>query len=287
VPRGTTQQFTASVTNAINTAVTWSVSGTGCTGSGCGSISPQGLYTAPSATGGPLTVTVTATSVADDTKSATATVTVPAVQATSVAVSSSANSSLLGQAITLTATVRPSSGSGVPTGTITFEDGTTTLGAASLDSSGSATLSTSSLAVAAHQITATYSGDSGFFSSNGSLTQKVSYGSYPLYDQTKAITSGATFPIKLYLRDVSGKDVSSTGVVLHATQLTSVSGHTYGIASRGRANPGNNFRFDVTLGPAGGYIFNLDTTGLTPSTYSLQFTAGSDPLPHAVNFAVR
>jgi len=175
----------------------------------------------------------------------------------------------------------------VPTGTITFQDGTTTLGTASLNSSGSAALATSSLAVAAHQITATYSGDSGFFGSNGSLTQKVSYGTYPLYDQTKAITSGATVPIKLYLLNVSGEDVSSTGMVLHATQLASVSGHTYGIASRGSTNPGDNFRFDVTLGPAGGYIFNLNTTGLAPSTYSLQFTAGSDPLPHAMNFAVR
>ena len=287
VPGGATQQFTASVSNAINTAVTWSVSGTGCTGSGCGSISPQGLYTAPSATGSPRTVTVTATSVADDTKSATATVTVPAVQVTSVAVSSSANPSLLGQAVTLTATVRPSSGSGVPTGTVTFQEGTTTLGTASLNSSGSAALTASSLAVAAHQITATYSGDSGFFGSNGNLTQKVSYGTCPLYDQTKAVISGATFPIRLYLCNASGKDVSSTGVVLHATQLTSVSGYANGMASSGSANPGDNFRFDVTLGPAGGYVFNLDTTGLARSTYSLQFTAGSDPLPHVLNFAVR
>src|SRR5207302_2888371 len=110
-------------------------------------------------------------------------------------------------------------------------------------------LSTSSLAVAAHQITATYSGDSGFFGSNGSLTQKVSYGTYPLYDQTKAITGGATVPIKLYLLNVSGKDVSSSSVVLHATQLTSVSGFADGMASQGSTNPGDNFRFDVTLGP--------------------------------------
>src|SRR5207249_2138288 len=93
VTPGATQQFIANVTNAINAVVTWSLSGTGCTGSGCGTISPQGLYTAPSATDTPLTVIVTATSVADDTKSATATVTVPAKQASSVAVSSSANPS--------------------------------------------------------------------------------------------------------------------------------------------------------------------------------------------------
>src|SRR5207253_4694163 len=125
------------------------------------------LYTAPSAVNGPLKVTVTATSVADDTKSATATVTVLAKQATSVAVASSAKPSVLGQAVTLTATVSPSSVSGVPTGTVTFLDGTTTLCTDSLNSSGSATFTASSFAVAAHSITATYSGDGNFSGSNG------------------------------------------------------------------------------------------------------------------------
>jgi len=280
-----TQQFNANVTNAINTAVTWSLSGTGCTGNGCGTISPQGLYTAPSATGSPLTVTVTATSVADNSKSATAMVTVPAKQASTVAVSSSANPSVFGQAVTLTATVSPSSSSSVPTGTVTFSDGANTLGTVPLNSSGSATLTASSLAVAAHPITATYSGDSGFFASNGSLTENVSYGICPLYDQTRAVTSGATFPIKLYLCDAGGNDVSSAAVALHATQIAS--GYSGSMSLPGSANPSGNFRFNAWLGPAGGYIFNLNTAGLPPGTYSLQFTAGSDPVPHAVNFVVR
>lgn len=64
-----TQQFTATVANAANTAVTWSVS------SGAGTISSSGLYTAPSAISTQQTVTVRATSVADTSRSATATVT--------------------------------------------------------------------------------------------------------------------------------------------------------------------------------------------------------------------
>src|SRR5207302_1836662 len=132
-------------------------------------------------------------------------------QAISLAVSSSANPSVFGQAVTLTATVHPSSGTGVPTGTVTFQDGTTTLGTSTLDSSGSATLA-ASLAVAAHPITATYSGDSGFFGSTAtaSLTENVSYGICPLYDATRAAPSGAVYPIKLYLCDAGGNDVSST-----------------------------------------------------------------------------
>jgi hypothetical protein len=76
VPVGLTQQFAASVTGTSNTAVTWSVAGSGCSGTACGTISASGLYTAPAAVPSPATVTVTATSAADPTKSASADVTV-------------------------------------------------------------------------------------------------------------------------------------------------------------------------------------------------------------------
>ena len=52
----------------------------------------------------------------------------------------------------------------------------------------------------------------------------------------------------------------------------------------GNANPDSNFRYDTTLG---GYIFNLSTSGLGTGTYTLSFTAGSDPTTHAVQFQVR
>ncbi len=68
---GATHAFTATVTGTTaSTAVTWSVGG----GSGRGTISPEGVYTAPPAAG---RFTVIATSVADPTKTGTATVTVP------------------------------------------------------------------------------------------------------------------------------------------------------------------------------------------------------------------
>lgn len=71
-----TQQFAAAVTGTSNAAVTWSVSGAGCTGSACGTISAAGLYTAPSAIPNPAAVTVRATSAADSTKFGTATLTI-------------------------------------------------------------------------------------------------------------------------------------------------------------------------------------------------------------------
>ena len=56
-----TQQFTATVTNASNTSVTWTATG--------GTVSSSGLYTAGATTG---SFTVKATSVQDATKSASA-----------------------------------------------------------------------------------------------------------------------------------------------------------------------------------------------------------------------
>ncbi len=67
------QQFTATVTNATDTTVAWTLS---CTNTGnCGTISGTGLYTAPPSISAADTVTVTATSNADNTTNATAAVT--------------------------------------------------------------------------------------------------------------------------------------------------------------------------------------------------------------------
>jgi hypothetical protein len=67
---------------------------------------------------------------------------------------SSANPSIFGTTITLTATLSPTAA----TGTVTFKDGATTLGAATLVN-GAATLDISTLAYGTHSLTAVYSGD--------------------------------------------------------------------------------------------------------------------------------
>ena len=73
-----TQQFTAAVSNASNNAVTWAMS------PNVGTLSPSGLYTAPSSVSSAQTVTVTATSVADTTKKASASVALTAPAASPV-----------------------------------------------------------------------------------------------------------------------------------------------------------------------------------------------------------
>lgn len=67
--------FTATVANTSNTAVTWSVNGTGGGNATYGTISSSGVYTAPATVTTTVTETITATSAADTTKSASASVT--------------------------------------------------------------------------------------------------------------------------------------------------------------------------------------------------------------------
>ena len=69
---GTSQQFTANVSGASNTAVTWQVDGATGGTAVTGTISNSGLYTAPVVLPSPATVTVTVVSQADTSKSASA-----------------------------------------------------------------------------------------------------------------------------------------------------------------------------------------------------------------------
>ena len=87
----------------------------------------------------------------------------------SVTLSTSLNPAAPATPITFTATVSAvAPATGIPTGTVTFLDGTTILGTQTL-SSGVATFSTSSLASGLHAVTASYGGDSNFTVSSSDL----------------------------------------------------------------------------------------------------------------------
>ncbi len=105
-----------------------------------------------------------------------------------------------------------------------------------------------------------------------------------LYDTTKSFKAGSTVPIKLYLCDYLGNgDFSSPGVVVNALVLFKLDPKAAStLEDSGFANPDSNFRYDATLGPGGGYIYNLSTkypspalgvkNALTTGTYVLCFT---------------
>ena len=92
---------------------------------------------------------------------------------TTTSLTSSANPSVFGQSVTFTATVSPASpGVVTPAGTVTFYDGTTSLGNGTL-CGGVATLSTAKLAVGAHPITAVYNGNANFIASTSAVVPQT------------------------------------------------------------------------------------------------------------------
>ncbi|HEY5170774.1 MAG TPA: Ig-like domain repeat protein [Acidimicrobiia bacterium] len=123
---------------------------------------------------------------------------------TATGVSSSVSPSVFGQPVTFTASVSVvAPDTGTPTGTVVFNDGTTTLGSDSLDGSGTAALTISALAVGSHTITATYSGDASFAAGasrgltqpvNGAATATVisSSGSPSVFGQPVTLTSSVS-----------------------------------------------------------------------------------------------
>ena len=125
---------------------------------------------------------------ATDSHSLTAT---PAATTTSV-VGSSANPSVVGQTVTFSVTVSVQApAGGVPTGSVSFMEGFSTLATAALNGSGQATFSTSSLAVGNHGLAAVYDGDTNYnMSGSGTiLTQVVNQASTSTSDVTSSANS--------------------------------------------------------------------------------------------------
>jgi hypothetical protein len=154
-----------------------------CTGSakGVSGAAVNGTWSfSPSSAAATGSVSVTGTFTSSDTNyaSGTAAGTLTITPASTAATETTSLSVVtIGSSVTFTAIVTSPTGI-VPQGTVTFTDGTTTLGAATLDSSGTATLTTAALAAGAHTIVATYSGSSNFASSTASvISTEVNAGS--------------------------------------------------------------------------------------------------------------
>jgi autotransporter-associated beta strand protein len=176
--------------------------------------------------------------------------------ASSTAVTSSANPAVFGQSVTFTASVTSSS-SGAPTGTVTFKDGSTTLGTDTLNGSAQATFSISALSVAGHSITAVYSGDANFTASTSlALSQTVNH------DSSVATLVASTNPV-----------VFGQSIILTATVAAS---------SPGSGIPTGAVTFKdgaTTLGAGmlnGSGQATLNTSGLTLGSNSLTVVYAGD-----------
>lgn len=97
--------------------------------------------------------------------------------ATSTTITSSSNPALHGQSVTFTATVQQTSGTGAPSGSVTFSDSGTVLATATLNAttanSATAAFSTTTLSAGGHNITATFNPAAGFAPSSATLPQNV------------------------------------------------------------------------------------------------------------------
>jgi hypothetical protein len=107
--------------------------------------------------------------------------------AVAATLASSTSPSTSGQAVTFSATVAAAApGAGVPTGSVTFKDGATTLGMRALSASNGATVASitaSGLSVGKHTISASYSGDASFLAGAGAtltLYVNTNLSGYPL-----------------------------------------------------------------------------------------------------------
>jgi hypothetical protein len=104
--------FTATVQNdSANKGVSWTLSGVGCTGAACGTLTnvttTSVTYNAPASAPSPATVTLLAASIADNTKSASATITITTLPPPiSVTVNPTAASVQVSQSTGFTATVQ-------------------------------------------------------------------------------------------------------------------------------------------------------------------------------------
>ncbi len=91
---------------------------------------------------------------------------------TNTTLASSVNPATYGQAVTLTVTVAPQTGSGTPTGAVTLYNGQNRMTLVTL-TNGTGSYTTSTLPAGSLALNATYSGDSSYATSSGALTQVV------------------------------------------------------------------------------------------------------------------
>ncbi len=176
----------------------------------------------------------------------------PIPVASTTTLGSPTNPSTYGDSVTLTATV--SGSGGTPTGTVTFKDGTATLGTGTLNGSGQATFATNKLSAVAspHSLTAVYGGDSNFNPSTSSvLSQTV--------NQKALSVTGLTAQNK-------GYDGTTTAILTGTPALSGVMGSD-AVSLIGTAvgafvdpNVGTGKQVNVT---------GLSTTGADSGNYSL------------------
>lgn len=199
VSTGSPVTLTAAVTAASGSVPLGSVTfNSGTTTLGSKSLNGAGTaaLTLSSLAAGTYSITATYAGDSSDAGSTSPAVSVTVQSSTSpgttTALSASYTTRLEGLPLSIYATVSPASGTATLTGSVNFMDGSALLGSASLDVTGTATLTTDLLAVGSHSVTATYQGNSTYQgSSAAAIDLQITQPATAVYTNPLSLTDPA------------------------------------------------------------------------------------------------
>jgi YVTN family beta-propeller protein len=195
---------------------------------------------------------------------------------TNVVLSSSNNPTTFGQSVTFTTTVNP-----IPDGgTVQFEDNGNNLGnPVSINASGQATCTSSSLPAGNHAITALYSGDGNFSSSTGTLTQIVNQApvTVTLTSNVYPWVSGQPMILTATVTPVMPETVAPTGTVTFVDGTTTLG--TSNLNTSGQAV------FNISTLSAGSHTFVATYSGDANYSGNTNYLGSGNTLTEIVNQA--
>ena len=173
--------------------------------------------------------------------------------ATTTTLTASTNTITAGQSVTFTATVAPQSGTGTPTGGVNFLDGTTVIGSGTLNGSGVATYSTSTLATGSQSISAAYQGNSNFAASTSStVSVQVNVGtadfSLAASPASQTISPGQTTTYTATLGPLNGFNQSVTLACTGAPATTTCALANGSVTLNGTSNTTDQVNVTTTAG---------------------------------------
>ena len=172
--------------------------------------------------------------------------------ATATFLDASLDPSAVGLPVTFTAVVT-TQGTGTPTGTVAYYDGTTKIATSTLNSNAVATFTTSTLAVGSHSMTAVYSGNANFAPSNSETEPEVVQGgggvvfspTNTLYFGTQVLGS-VTGPLSVYMTNTGTKAVKISSIQI-VPVIGSSSGYSQTNNCGTRLKAGASCTFNVTF----------------------------------------
>ncbi len=142
------------------------------------------------------------------------------VEPASATLASSLNPATSGLAVIFTAKLATVN-SLTPSGSVTFRDGANALGVVTLDGTGMATFTTSSLAVGTHSINFTYPGDTNFASATATLTETIQNANTQIVLTSSANPATYGTPLSL-TATITSNGGAATGNVTFTEGTTSV-----------------------------------------------------------------